>query len=1339
MTGRIARDPAKVTTIPATPPGEDPGPAPASPPQRRLWFLDRLEPGSTAYHVPMALHLLGDLDVEALERALAEVVARHAALRTRFGVVDAEPVQVVDPVAPMPLPVHVAGDEAPLEDVLAAAVRSPFDLSTGPLLRADLVRRGSREHVLVLTAHHAVVDGWSLRLLFEELTALYAAGAGGPAARLPDLPVQYGDHARWQIARRDRGLLREHADWWRRELAGAPDVLTLPTTRPRSHRPSADGAVAVLRLGEDLTDEVSELALATGSTLYMTLLAGFQLVLGRLARSQDVVVGSPIAGRALPELEPVIGCFVNTLPIRTDLSGDPSFRELVHRVRTGTLRAFEHQELSFEALVEEVRPDRRSSSTPIFQVLFSSDETDLPSVRTGDLQWRYQPVRRTHVKYDLNVTIARDGADLQAVLEYRTDLFDAAWAAAFLRRYRRLLAAAVAAPDAPAATLPLLDRTERSAILLGRNDTDRDYDLDTPVTELLARQAAATPAAEAVVCGDERISYAELHRRSGELALRLRALGAGPGPGGTVGLCLHRSVDLVVAVHAVLRAGAAYLPLESSLPRERLAFLLADAGARLVVTHGPAHRALPDSDATVLDLDLPAGDVPTGDARDLPVPGPDDIAYVIYTSGSTGRPKGVPNRHRGLVNRLLWMQERFPLDARDAVVQKTPFGFDVSVWEFLWPLFTGARLVVARPDGHRDPAYLAGLIRAERVTIVHFVPSMLQAFTEAVDLAGCPSLRRIVCSGEALPPDLVRRVHARSTTVELHNLYGPTEAAIDVSHWFCDPAADAAAAVPIGFPVPNTRLYVLDPHGEPVPDGVTGELVIGGVQVADGYVNRPELTADRFVPDRFVPDRFAGADRLYRTGDLASYRHDGALEFLGRLDDQVKLRGLRIEPGEVEAALRDLDGVHDAVVTVHGERLVAYLAAGAEPDDATIRTSLARQLPDYMVPAILVRLPELPLSANGKVARRALPEPGAPPGAGSVPPRDGTELELVAVWEDVLGRAPVGVTDDFFELGGTSLQVISLLTRIGERYGVDLPVATMFTGAATVEALARRLRTGEGTGSWSTVVPLRTGGTRAPLFCLPPAVGNALSYVDLARRLPEDQPVYGLQAVGLDAGQTPVQDLDTVAARFTAAVREIQPQGPYRLLGYCLGSVFAFAVARRLVEDGQQVAFLGVLDGGPPMLDNGFEQADEADIAAWFAWELGRSADRTLRIDATDLRGLAGDDLVAEVVRRAVAADVLPPGTAGPQLGRLLATFQAGVRAARQHRAEPLPVHILGLVATQEDAPDHPVTRWAPLARAGLDLVHVPGDHYTMMRPPHVETVARTLERALRSGERSQP
>jgi amino acid adenylation domain-containing protein len=1309
--------------------------APTSFAQRRLWFLDRLEPGNPAYNVPVAARLRGELDVTALRRALTRITARHEVLRTTLREVDGEPVQVIGAPAEVPLPVRDisgAGDPAAAIDAaMSADGATPFDLTAGPLLRCALLRVRSDDHVLLVTAHHAVTDGWSLGVFFLELSTLYASFHAGRGDPLPPLAVQYGDYAAWQREFLTAELLESDRDYWRAALAGAPARLDLPTQFPRQGNQAGAGAIITSCLPAQLAADVCDFSEAEGATVFMTLLAAFQLTLARHAGATDVVVGSPSAGRLRPELEPMIGCFVNLLPLRADISGSPSFRDVLGRVRGAALDAYEHQNLSFEQIVDTVRPDRAVTGEPLFQVLFAVNNMPTPPLSAGALTVEFLPLRHKRAKYDLSVTATCSGDEIDLAAEYRGDLYGADWVNRFLDHYRVILAAAIAGPQRAVDELPMLPAAERQRLLDGWNDTATDFPDDVCVHELVERQVSRTPDAVAVTAEAGELTFRELDERANQIARQLREWGIGRDS--RVGVCLERSLEMVAALLGVLKAGAAYVPLDPAYPATRLEQMTADAGIEAVVAHAATRDVVPPGAPRVLDLGR-------ADLSGLPVTapppaaGPSDSAYVIYTSGSTGRPKGVVNTHRGAVNRLVWTQREYRLDAADVVLQKTPYSFDVSVWEFFWPLITGARLVMARPGGHKDPRYLASLIRDERVTTLHFVPSMLLAFMETVDIADCASLRRVITSGEALPADLARRFVAAGLDCPLHNLYGPTEAAIDVSHWTCQPD-EPGPTVPIGRPVANTQLYILDPRGEPVPIGVTGELCIGGVQVAAGYLNQPELTAERFTPNPFH------GGTMYRTGDLARWRQDGAAEFLGRLDHQVKLRGFRIELGDVEAAIRAQDGVRAVVVTARRDQLVAYVAGDpAALSSEELRERVGRERPEYMVPSVIVWLDELPLLPNGKVDRKALPEPGdlTAPATGRVPPRDGLELELITLWEELLDVRPIGVTDDFFALGGNSLQVIRLLSRITRQHGQELPVSVMFSGGATVERLARELRRDPATRKWSPVVAIRPAGARPPLFCLPPAVGNVLCYVDLARSLPAGQPVYGLQAAGLDASRRPLRHLAESVAEYTGAIRSIQPDGPYHLAGYCVGSVSAFAVARRLREAGQEVAVLAMLDGGPPSVGNGFDDADEADIAAWFAWELGRAAGRRLVIEPADLRAGTGQTLAEVLLAAAVARDVLPGDTDASQLARLLATFDAGVRAAREHEARPFDGRIVGFRAEEEPADANPVTRWRPLAAGGLVIEDVPGDHYSMMRPPQVAVLAGALDRVLADGGRGE-
>ncbi|HEX9942664.1 MAG TPA: non-ribosomal peptide synthase/polyketide synthase [Thermoanaerobaculia bacterium] len=1047
------------------------GPLPLSFAQQRLWFLDRLEPGSPAYNIFTGLRLAGPLRLPVLARALAEVVRRHEALRTVFAVGDGEPVQIVLPVARPPLPLADLS-ALPARERRAAARRlateeasRPFDLALGPLLRAVLLRFTPEEHVAFLTMHHIVSDGWSMGILVREVTALYRALLEG-APPLPELPVQYADFAQWQRRWLSGEILEREVAWWRERLAGAPPVLELPADLPRPPVQRYRGAAETRVLPPGLLAELDALARREDATLFMVLLAAAQALLCRVTGQEDVVVGSPVANRNRVEIEPLIGFFVNTLVLRTGLAGDPTFREALARVRETTLGAYAHQDLPFERLVEELRPERSLSHAPIFQVMVVLQNAPRQDLSLPGLAVETFAGDQTTAKFDLLFLFAESPQGLVTGLEYNTDLFFPATAKRLLGHLERLLAVIVREPERRLAELPLLTAGERQQILCEWNDTAVAWPEEACLHELIEQQAERSPDAAAAVFDGEVLSYADLDARANRWARVLQRLGVGPEV--LVGVCLERSLEMVVGLLAILKAGGAYVPIDPSYPRERLAWMFADSRVMVLLTQERLAPGLPlpeEGGPRILCLDAPDGPAAAEAARPVrsgAVPG--SAAYAIYTSGSTGRPKGAINTHRGIVNRLLWMQRIYGLGLEDRVLQKTPFSFDVSVWELFWPLLTGARLVIARPGGHQDSAYLIRAIAGEGVTTLHFVPSMLQVFLEEPAVAQCTSLRRVIASGEALPAELRDRFFQHLPTgVELHNLYGPTEAAVDVTYEPCA-AGSAGAGVPIGRPVANKRIHLLDWDMRPVPAGVTGELHIGGVQLARGYLGRPQLTAERFMPD---PCGMEPGARLYKTGDLARHLPDGRIEYLGRLDFQVKIRGFRIELGEIEAALDRQPGVRESVVVARGEggdrRLVAYVVPARReepPSPAGLREALRASLPAHMVPTAFVVLGALPLSPNGKVDRKALPDPEVgPAGERVAAPQTPTEELLAGIWAAVLGVPAVGRDDKFFDLGGHSLLASQVISRIRDVFGVELPLRTLFE-RPTVAALAREVESG---------------------------------------------------------------------------------------------------------------------------------------------------------------------------------------------------------------------------------------------------------------------------------------
>ncbi|MEO6193523.1 MAG: amino acid adenylation domain-containing protein, partial [Thermoanaerobaculia bacterium] len=899
--------------------------------------------------------------------------------------------------------------------------------------------------------------------LVREMGELDAAFIEGRPSPLAALPVQYADYARWQRESLTGEVLAAQLAYWRERLGFDPPVLDLPTDRPRPLAESYLGARRSLDLPAGIGDALSALGREHGSTLFMVVLAAFQSLLRWWTGQDDLTVGSPVAGRTRAEVEGLAGLFINTLALRADLSGDPSFAVLLAQVRETALGAYAHQDVPFEKLVEELSPERSLSHSPIFQVMLTYLNVPREEFAAEGLKMTPMGVASGTSKFDLTLSVRIDGERTILDLEHSTELFDPATIGRMSGHLVRLLESALAEPGRRVAELPLLGLGEERQ-LLEWNSTAAAYPVEPCLHELIEAQVERAPERVAVTSDGRTLTYRELGSAADRLALRLRE--AGVGAESVVGVLAERSLEMVVGLLAVLKAGGAYLPLDPEYPAERLAFMIADSRMPVLLAQERLLARLPEHGGRVLPLEdaaEPGEEVARPDAETGA--GAGSLAYVIYTSGSTGRPKGTMNSHRGIVNRLLWMQERYGLGADDRVLQKTPYSFDVSAWELFWPLLTGARLVMARPGGHQEPDYLARTIPEEGITTMHFVPSLLRIFLETPGIERCAaSLRLVVCSGEALPLELERRFFERLPGVELHNLYGPTEAAVDVTFWACQPD-DPRGLVPIGRPVANTRIHVVDRELRPLPVGVPGELLIGGIQVGRGYLARPDLTAERFIPDPLSGE--AGA-RLYRTGDLARLLADGAADFLGRIDHQVKLRGLRIELGEIEAALSRHPEVAQAVVVVREDTpgnalLTAYYVPTGEaaPGAADLRAALRAELPEYMVPAWFVPLSGLPLTSSGKVDRKALPAPegGRAGGREFVPPQGPVQERLAAIWAEVLRVERVGAHDNFFELGGHSLLATQVLSRVREAFDVELPLRVIFdisTVAGIAEAVMQK-------------------------------------------------------------------------------------------------------------------------------------------------------------------------------------------------------------------------------------------------------------------------------------------
>ncbi|HEX7241006.1 MAG TPA: amino acid adenylation domain-containing protein, partial [Longimicrobiaceae bacterium] len=1091
LAGRIeALRSAGAVTVPPLERVPRTGPLPLSFAQQRLWLVHQLEPESPAYNMPSALRLRGALDPRAMRAGLHELARRHEALRTTFAERDGAPVQVVHPAAPVPLALvdlralPAAEREAEAGRLGEAEALRPFDLARGPLLRALLVRLGEDDHVLCFTLHHAVGDGWSMDVLVREVSALYTAFSRGEASPLPELPVQYADFTVWQRSWLSGDVLEAQLAYWRDRLAGAPALLELPTERPRPPVHEGRGDLVDFDLPPETTRALASLARREGATTFMALLAAWSALLARWSGQDDVVVGSPIAGRTRAEVEGLIGFFANTLVLRTDLSGSPTFRDLLARVRETTLGAYQHQDLPFERLVEELAPQRSLSHTPLFQVLLVLQNTGPADLRLGPLEAHPLDSEFSIAKFDLTFALAEREDRLAGALSYRTALWGRAAVERMLGHFGALLEAAVADPDRRVHEMDLLPAAEREQVLRAWNATDAAYPLEGGLAALFEGQAARTPDATALVFRDRSLTYAGLDRESARLAARLRDLGAGSDA--RVGLCVERGLEMVVGLLAILRAGAAYVPLDPAYPAERLEYMLEDAGCGTLLTLDALRPRLPGFAGSVVLLDAPVADAAPaprapGSSR---APSPDGLAYVIYTSGSTGRPKGVAMTQRPLLNLLSWQLRQWGGRPAARTLQFASISFDVSFQEIFSTLATGGTLVLVPGEARTDLAALARLAEEERIERIFLPFIALHHLAEAAVEQGIApgSLREVVTAGEQLRvTEPIRRWLGAIPGCVLVNQYGPSETHV-VSALALGGEPRSWPLLPsIGAPVANTQLYVLDRALAPAPLGVPGELFLGGDSLARGYLGRPELTAEKFVPD---PYGRPGA-RLYRTGDRARWLGTGEVEFLGRVDQQVKVRGFRIEPGEVEAALEEHPGVREALVYVRedapGERrLVGYVVAEEEVGAEELRGHLAGSLPEYMVPSAFVVLDAFPLTPSGKIDRRSLPAPDAAEAGAYVPPRTSTEEILAGIYAEVLRVERAGAGDDFFALGGHSLLGTRVVSRVHASLGVELPLRALFE-APTVERLAERVDELLAAGAGAQAPPLLPAPRDRPL------------------------------------------------------------------------------------------------------------------------------------------------------------------------------------------------------------------------------------------------------------------
>ena len=1246
---------------------------PLSSAQLRLWFIDQLNPGNPVYNVPACFRVRGSLNVMKLGPALARIVDRHEILRTTFHVDELGPLQVIGTNT------FLQPEVVDLEDVVASdrerqaikllreEARRPFELAKGPLFRALVVRLTDDDHFVLLTMHHIVSDARSIGILMNELNSFL-----GEDVSLPELPLQYGDVAAWQYNSLDTAAMKEQLEYWNTQLAGAPASLDLPLDHPRPAAQGFGGATVTRFLSRELAQSLKALGNRENTTLFITLLAAFKTLLHGYTGQTDIVVATPIANRDRSELEDLIGFFPNTLLLRTDLANCPSFADALRAVRSVALGAYSNQSAPFEKVIEQMRPAGQSAP---FQVAFLLQNAGPRTMWLSGLEITPIDLDISTAKCDLTLSINERAGGMDATAEYDSAIFDATTINRLLEHFENLLHGVVQSPDRPLYQVALISEAERRQMLFTWNDTARPYQDQKCIHELFEAQAAHSPDAAALLWGEESISYRELNRRANCLAHKLRRLGVRPES--VTAILLERSPAMISAVLAVLKAGGAYLPLSTYDPRERLAFVIGDAAPGIILTSLDLQSRLPESSTTVTLVDAETEENAESEENLTLTTSPGNLAYIIYTSGSTGRPKGVLLEHRGVSNLSTAQQTLLQAGSGDRILHFASLGFDASVWEIFMALLSGATLCLGDP-GEPLTTNLVDVLRKQQINIATLPPSVL-AVLPPEEL---PELTTVISAGESCSPELARRW---SKGRRFFNAYGPTEATV------CATAGQYVdGLVSIGTPLINVQTYVLDSHQHPVPIGVHGELYIGGAGVARGYLNRPELNREKFIDDPF---RTRSGARLYRTGDVARYLPDGRLEYLGRIDDQIKIRGFRVELGEIESRLAQHPEVVQSSVVAREDvpgrmQLVAYVVgrAGQTPHSESLRRFLETDCPPYMVPSAFVALDELPLTVNGKVDRKRLPVPEIrlERDAPFQPAQDELEAQIVALFQELLGLDRVGTTDDFFELGGTSLLAVNLITRIRQLTKTNTATAILHQGAS-VEKIAAALRAGSDSKT-AHLVALNTKGSKTPLFLVHPAGGDVLCYRQLVQQLGDELPVYAFAA-----GDQPVTNIPAVAGRYVEELRGVQSAGPYRIGGHSSGGLIAYEMAQQLHRQGEMIEMVILLDTWTP--------------------------------------GTIPDMPEADVRHEVKAAQAQVASVNEEALEELVQRYVSGIEAVREYQPATPPFSLVLYRATEGKG-----TRdlgWGRIARRKLEVQPTLGDHTTLLAEQNVQRLGQKLRNRL--------
>lgn len=1316
--------------------------------QQRLWFLDKLEPDNPAYNIVVGFRMDGYLHSVALQRALQEIVQRHEVLRTTFSQ-DAQgnPIQIIHESQQLSFTTtdlsHLSptAQEQELQQVLTQEALCPFNLETGPLLRVHLYRLAENVHVFAAVMHHIIADAWSLGIIVKELSQLYPAYCSNQESPLSPLSLQYADFAHWQRTTFTQTQLQQQLEYWKQELKGEIQPLELPTDYPRQAIATYNGSEVSFTVDLQNYQAFKQLCESQNATLFMGLLGVFKTLLMRYSGQHDLLVGTPIANRNHRQTEDLIGFFVNTLVIRTDLSDYPTFSTLLERIKEKTLQAYAHQDVPFEKLVEELQPERNLSHNPLFQVMLVLQNAPIGKLELPLLSFTPLEMASTTVKFDLSLSLAETETGLQGVWEYNTDLFDASTITRMVEHFQILLAAIVANPQQPITELPLLTSHEQQLLNYPNSQLPTPHSL----IHWIETQVERTPNAIAVEFDNQQLTYKELNHQANQLAHYLQSLGVKPEV--LVGICVERSLEMVVGLLGILKAGGAYVPLDPTYPQERLAFMLADSQVSVLLTQQHLLEQLPTHQASVVCLDTDWLTI-SQHSQENPVTQiqPENLAYVIYTSGSTGKPKGVTIQHNSLVNYTEARINEYRLVSDDKCLQFASISFDGAVAEIYSCLSAGATLVLRTDEMLSSVTTFIQKCQDYQITVAELPAAYWQQITFELAQGNVmlpASIRVLVIAGDRIPPEQLDKWRQYvGEYPQLINEYGPTETTVSATS--CDLSALKLAKgreVPIGKPLPNIQTYLLDQNLQPVPIGIPGELYIGGVALARGYCYQPNVTAEKFIPHPFSQQP---GSRLYKTGDLAKYLPDGNLEFLGRIDNQVKLRGFRIELGEIEAILAKHPLVRQAIAIVRedqGEkRLIAYVVTHPEEvNTQNLRSFLKERLPAYMIPSAFIILDTLPITPNGKLDKKALPALHTDkntPTEKQIPPRTSLECQLVELWEETLQISSIGVTDNFFDLGGHSLLAIRLITDIEKRLGYSISVATFFQ-TGTIENLALQIENTQASHQSKVLLPLQTKGNKPPIFLIHPASGYGLTYSVLAQKLGKDQPLYALQSLGLDTKQQPLNTIKEMAATYIKAIREIQPNSPYIIGGYSLGGLIAWEIVHQIEAAGEKVKNLLIIDTHPPLLNSEVETQPDDDIAllVFITEQIGIHFNVNLNISYTELAALNAEQRLEYILQILQKHQLVAPNSGKDLITGLINVYKANSQASLYYQPQPIKssVSLFTTPGLAAQFPQDATLGWGKLTSTKTSVYIVSGNHNTLLQSPHVQQLSTAIQATLQT------